>query len=114
MKSNQISINGSAIVSGSKNITIVGNRIIVDGIDVTPDSKDINITVNGNIESLDVDCCDKINIVGAVAKVRTTSGDINISGNVTGDVKSTSGDIKCGQISGSVKTVSGDIKNKKY
>lgn len=41
--------------------------------------------------------------------VNTTSGDISINGEVTGNVSTVSGDVKCNNISGSVRTVSGDI-----
>ena len=46
---------------------------------------------------------------GNVNTINTVSGDIEISGNIGGDVKSVSGDIKAKTISGNCKTTSGDI-----
>ena len=112
-----------------KSITIIGDKVIIDGKDVTPDSKSINITINGNIDIMNVDRCSKIEVLtGNVGSISTVSGNIvccNVGGaissvsgdveceNVTGNIKTTSGDVKCGAVSGSVSTMSGDIRNKK-
>lgn len=111
------------------NVIINGNKITIDGVDVTPDSKEITITINGNIDNLNVDYCKEIHVVeGDVNTLTTTSGDVycnNIGGNtkttsgdiqcqnICGDVQTTSGDISVGLISGSVKTISGDVRYKK-
>lgn len=90
-----IVINGHNVVG--RNIVVRNNVVTVDGKTINiEESKVINITVNGDLEKLDVDACDTV----------------SISGNVTGDVGTVSGDIKCGDIGGSAKTVSGDIKAK--
>jgi hypothetical protein len=114
-----------------RNITISGNKIIIDGVDITADHKDakeISIVVNGDLENLDVDYCKQLAITGNVGKVRSGSADVNcndVLGNVqtgsgdvecesiTGDVQTGSGDVKTTTISGSVRTGSGDIKYKK-
>lgn len=106
-----ISINGTTYVGN--NVKIVNGKVIVDGKDMTPDAKNITIQVNGDISNLDVDICDKLSITGNVNELSTVSGDVEIGGSVGGNIKTTSGDIKCGNIAGNVKTVSGDIKNKK-
>lgn len=110
-----ITINGNTIsgnLSG-RNIYINNNKIIIDGVDVTPDSKEINITVSGNIEQLSVDSCNKFSVTGDVGNLKTINGDVDVTGNVNGSVKTVSGDIDCGNISGDVSTVSGDVKHKK-
>jgi len=105
-------INGKSYHGNS--ISISGNKVIIDGVDQTPDAKEINVSVTGNIGNLDVDYCNKLEVFGDVTgKLSTQSGDIEITGNVNGDVKTMSGDVKCGPVSGNVKTMSGDIKNKK-
>lgn len=119
----QIIINGKSYTGSS--ISINNNRIIINGNQINEDSKVINITIDGNIDSLDVDYCEKVVVNGFVNKLSTTSGDVecgNVNqtvktvsgdiecGNVGGDVSSTSGDIKAQNINGSVKTLSGDIK----
>lgn len=104
---NRISINGVDIVGG-RNISIKNGKVIVDGNDVTPESKNITIEVTGNVETLDVGSANTIKISGDCANVESQSGDI-ICGNVSGDVRSTSGDIDCENVRGDTSTISGDI-----
>lgn len=95
-----------------KNISINGGIITVDGVNVTPEQKQISIVVEGNIQKLSVDVCDEVTVNGAVADVQTMSGDIVIKGDVSGDVSTMSGDVDCGAITGSVTTMSGNVKHK--
>lgn len=120
-------INGLNITGN--NVTVKNGNIIIDGKDVTPDAKLINIEVSGDVGELIVDTCEKINITGNAQKIKTASGDVEIGGDVNGDVESmsgdincenvegdvhtSSGDIDCGDISGSVSSMSGDIKHRK-
>ncbi|MCK9445694.1 hypothetical protein M0Q50_02250 [bacterium] len=123
-----ITINGNNIVG--RNITITNNKIIIDGKDVSPDSKTIDIKIEGDIENFEVDYCNKIEIIGNTKDIRTSSGDVDITGNVTGNINTSSGDVDiagdvqgsintssgdvdCYNVSGNVKTNSGDIKTKK-
>ncbi|MFA5366360.1 MAG: hypothetical protein WC333_00355 [Dehalococcoidia bacterium] len=112
-----------------KSVIVRNGKVIIDGKEVTPDDKTINIEISGDVEKIEVDHCGKIIVNGKVnslrtssgdvecgevmGNVQTSSGDVEIDGNVGGDVNAVSGDIKCGNIAGSVNTVSGDIKNKK-
>jgi hypothetical protein len=105
-----ITINSKS-VSG-RNIVVVNGRVIVDGKDETPESKEINIVVTGDVEKLEVDACSKIEVNGNVHNVKTLSGDVEISGVVSGNVQTMSGDVKCGDIGGSVSTMSGDVKRR--
>lgn len=100
-------------ISSSGNIVISNGRVIIDGKDMTPESKIINIAVAGNIEKLEVDSCGKILITGDVQNVKTQSGDVEISGIVNGNVQTMSGDVDCNNVSGSISTMSGDIKYRK-
>lgn len=108
-----IRVNSTTIVSDGA-ILIKNNRVFVDGKDVTPDQKEITIVVNGNVNKIEVDACQKVSITGDAGSVKTMSGDIDISGKVTGSVSTMSGDVDCGDIGGSVSTMSGDIKNRKH
>lgn len=102
-------INGNVYEGNS--VVIKNGKIIVDGKNVTPDSKEINIVVNGNIETLDVDACSKIDVTGDIGKIKTMSGDVKCN-NVKGDISTMSGDVSCkGNIVGNVKTQSGDISH---
>lgn len=108
---NRVVINGAVIsgdlVAGS-NIQICNGKVTINGKDVTPDSKNINISIEGDVATLDVDVCNTVNIKGNVKNAQTTSGDIDC-GDVEGDIKTVSGDVDCGQVSGRIKTVSGDV-----
>lgn len=94
------------------NVSIQNGKVFIDGQLIHCDDKIINITVQGDIDRLDVDACNDINVTGNVGEINTKSGDVEVSGSVAGSVKSTSGDIKCGSVSGNVTTKSGDIKHK--
>ena len=110
---NTVVINGVTI-SGGQNITVRNNRVTVDGKDVTPDAKEINISVVGSVDTLLADACQKISVTGDVGSIETMSGDVDVSGNVSGSVSTQSGDASCsGTIKGSVETMSGDITSRK-
>lgn len=118
-------INGNRFVGD--NITIKNNKVLIDGKDMTPDAKEINITVEGNVEDLDVDYCNTLQVTGNVNTLRSGSGDVTCNdvhngvqtgsgdvdcNNINGYVQTGSGDVSAQTITGSVKTGSGDIKYK--
>ena len=112
---NTISINGIN-VSGSfsgGSVVIANGKVFVDGQDVTPDSKNVRIDINGNVDKLQVDVCCKITVKGNVGDIVTQSGNVDVEEDVRGSVKTMSGDVDCNQIHGSVSTMSGNIKNRK-
>ncbi len=103
---------GSCTIDGKtfsgKTISIVNGKVVVDGVEQEGNLVgDINITVNGDVETLENTSGDvKANNVGSI---HTVSGDIEC-GNVSGSVSTVSGDVECrGKIGGNVNTVSGDI-----
>jgi hypothetical protein len=106
-----ISINGKVYVGNS--IHISNNRVVIDGIDQTPDSKNINIVVEGNVATLEADVCDTVTVNEHVGSISTQTGDVEVSGNVSGDIKTQTGDVKCEAVGGNVKTQTGDIKYRK-
>jgi hypothetical protein len=109
----RVTINGVSI-SSNGNVTIVNNRVMVDGKDVTPDAKEITISIEGNVNELSVDMCSKVSVIGDVGKVKTVSGHVDVSGDIKGYVETVSGDVNCdGSITGDVETISGDIKSRK-
>lgn len=110
---NRISINGIDIVAG-RNIRVSGNRVFIDGKDVTPDAKDIKIEVSGNVDRLEADACNTIFVTGDANHIATQSGDVRVAGNIGGSVQTMSGDVDCeGQIGGSVSTMSGDVRHRR-
>jgi len=102
-----IVINGNSYTGN--NISVVNGKVVVDGLDVTPEQKQITISVDGDVDELSVDSCNKVTISGSCAKVRTTSGSVDC-GIVHGDVNSTSGSIECKNVQGDVTTTSGRVK----
>ena len=103
--SNSIQINGNTI-------TTVGNKLIIDGqeIDLNKPQQIINITIDGDVENLDVPVVGTLNIQGDCKSVEVTNGSINIQGNVSGDVQTVNGSIKANSILGKCSTVNGSIK----
>jgi hypothetical protein len=105
--------NSSVTIDGrtfpGRNVSIVGNKVVVDGIEQTGELVGpVSVTVNGNAESIETGS-GSVDIAGSAGRVKTMSGDVHC-GNVNGDVGTMSGDVTCGAITGSVKTMSGDIK----
>jgi hypothetical protein len=121
----QIIINNTSF--SGRNVTIINGKVIIDGKDVTPDAKEINISITGDINNLEVDYAQKIDIKGNVnslhsgtgnvicqntGNIQTGSGDVECN-DVNGNIQTGSGDVNANNIGGSVRTGSGDIKYKK-
>jgi lipopolysaccharide assembly outer membrane protein LptD (OstA) len=118
-----IKVNG--ITYNGNNLKMINNKVIIDGVDVSPDSKIINVLVHGDVNNLSVDSANEIVVAGDCSQVNTSSGDVEVGGNVdyinttSGDVKvdgdvmenvaTTSGDIECSKVGGNASTRSGDI-----
>jgi hypothetical protein len=105
-----VAINGVTITTSDKScsISVRNGRVVVDGEDVTPDTKEITVSVQGDVSMLEVDVCEKVSITGSAGTISTKSGDVQC-GDVTGDVHTNSGDVHCGAIAGSIKTKTGDV-----
>lgn len=99
-------INGM-VVDGD--LIITNGKVFVNGKQVTTDGKIINISIEGNVETLKVDACDKILVNGDVGSISTASGDIFLN-ECKGSIQTTSGDVECHGNSGNITTVSGDVK----
>jgi hypothetical protein len=104
-------INGNTYLGNS--ISVMNGKVIIDGIDVTPNTKEININVDGDVTQLSVDACNKAIINGDVGYVKTQSGNVDITGNVSGDVETMSGNVNCNDVGGDISTKSGNVKYKK-
>ncbi len=105
-----VSVNG--VTYSGKNITIRNGKVQIDGNDVTPaDEKVITITVEGNVNKLQVDACESCTITGEVKSVSTMSGDVEINGNCSGDIDTMSGDVTVsGHCDGDIDSMSGKIR----
>ena len=94
-----------------KNISIANNKIFINGkqVDGLKDEKNITIEINGDIENIKADSCQEITIKGSCkGDIKTTSGDIKCK-NIGGNVNTMSGNVSARKIAGSVSTMSGDV-----
>lgn len=87
-----------------------GREIDMNNLEEVKEAKTINITIEGNIERLNVDHCNSVVVNGDCKKIKTISGDITC-GDVDGDAETVSGDINCDIVHGDAKTVSGNIRS---
>lgn len=105
-----IKINNTTYQSG-KNLSIKNGRIFVDGTDVTPIAEKFEITVSGDVETINFDYVKAINVTGNVGTLNAGMGDVNVSGDVSNGVSASQGDIDIkGNVEGKVKASQGDIK----
>jgi hypothetical protein len=102
-----IKINGKEYKGN--NVVVQNNRVIIDGEDVTPKEKEINISVEGNIETLKVDEANQITVNGEVGTLDSINGKVKC-GNVKGHVATVNGDVEAGYVEGGVSTVNGDVE----
>lgn len=109
-----IVVNGD-VIRGQKinSMVISGGRITIDGkslseLDVE-DEKEINITIQGDLERLEVDYCNTLHVTGNAKRVKANKGDIEIGGDVQGDVHANMGTITCGNIEGDCHANMGNI-----
>lgn len=84
-----------------------GTVVMIDGIPAYANDVMIDITVNGDVESISLGS-GHITCANVHNGIKTVSGDVTAD-NVYGSVTSTSGDIDCDDVAGNCSTVSGDI-----
>ena len=121
---NVFEVEGSLSMINGKWYDGAGREIDMNNLEDTRDTKTINITIEGDVERLEVDCCNSITVNGNVRKVNTGSGSItckDIDGdahtgsvsihaeNISGDAKTGSGSIRANSIGGKAKTGSGNV-----
>ena len=99
---------GNINIKGN-NVSIINNKIFVDGKEIGTEEKEINIIVEGNLDKLEVDCCNSIKVNGVTKDVEVSNGNITISGDVKGNVNNINGNIIAKAINGNCKTINGDI-----
>lgn len=112
VRNGSVTINGntvnSNIIGNCCSISIDGNNIIINGNNITVNDKVININVTGDVD--EITNCHDVKVTGNVRKISVGSGDVEVDGDVSGDIQTGSGDIEVnGSVGGSIKTGSGDV-----
>lgn len=113
---NTVVVNGKKYTVPNGSVSVIGNKVYVDGKLITDESgytsKEIKIVINGNVEGeIKVDSGHVI-VFGECKDINTMSGDVECR-NVNGNIKTQSGNVKCGNVSGDISTMSGDVTTKR-
>lgn len=105
-----ITVNG--VTYTGKNVSVINDKVFIDGVEKHPTDNPpkIYITVEGDVNSIDVGQVQEFNMTGNAGSVKTSQGDINIKGTVNGDCKTSQGNITADIIIGDCKTSQGNIK----
>ena len=95
-----VTVNGKTIHVKGNNISIIDDRIIVDGkpLEESMDTKNITVIVEGNCNRLDT--CGSVEVRGDCHYV-DCGGSCKIAGNVTGDVDA-NGSVSCCDVGGNI------------
>ncbi len=102
-----VTVNGKTIRFQGSSITVINDKIIVDGkvLDESMDFKNITVIVEGDCHKLDA--CGDVEIKGNCGSV-DCSGSCHIEGNVEGNVDA-SGSVTCGDVGGDIDA-SGSVR----
>lgn len=100
--------------SNVKNMTINNGKITIDGMSIEEWNNRneilvVNITINGDVESIEADSCDTISIKGNANNVISKNGNVSVSGNIKGNAESKNGNITANTIQGNAETKNGNI-----
>lgn len=95
-------------------VVVSNGRVVVNGVEIRNlkdvAEKEVHIVVDGDVSSLEVDCCETVEIHGNAGRVDTQSGDVRVSGDVSGNIDTMSGNVECGNVRGGIDTMSGNVK----
>lgn len=102
-----VSVNGKTIRVKGNNISIINDRIIVDGkpLDETLDQPNITIIVNGDCRNLSA--CGNVEVKGNAHNI-DCRGSCHVEGSVTGNVHA-SGSVTCSDVGGDI-AASGSVR----
>ena len=105
-----VTVNGN--VYKGESISIVDGVVKIDGkvADSGVNPPKIEISVVGDVKSLEVDNAELLNISGNVGSLSTVNGNVKC-GDILGSVSTVNGNVKAETISGAVKSVNGKIKH---
>ena len=102
-----VSVNGKTIRVRGNNISIIDDKIIVDGkpLEETFDTPQITVIVEGDCRSLNA--CGNVEVKGNAHNI-DCRGSCHVEGNVTGNVNA-SGSVTCGDVGGNIDA-SGSVR----
>ena len=102
-----VSVNGKTIRVSGNNISIINDKILVDGkpLNEAMDAKNITVIVEGNCNKLEA--AGHVEIKGNCGSV-DCSGSCTVHGDVTGNVDA-SGSVTCGNVGGDIDA-SGSVR----
>lgn len=104
----RITINGVTYEGENLIINHTGSHVQIDNQIISIDNRDINISVSGDLNVLEVSSANTIEIIGNAGEVNTASGNIQVD-KVLGNANSASGSIYANDIKGNVSTISGSV-----
>lgn len=115
-----VHIDHSKAIFGSihgKTVTIIDGKMVIDGKPLEEfaaamndkEVKEIHITIEGDVERLEVSVCNEVVVNGNAKRVKANTGSIKIAGNVEGDVHANMGSITCGNVEGDCHANMGSI-----
>ena len=112
LRNGSITINGntvnSNIIGNDCSISIDGDNIVINGNNITVKDKVININITGDVD--EITNCHDVKVKGNVRKISVGSGDVEVDGDVSGDIQTGSGDVDVsGSVGGNIRTGSGDV-----
>ena len=95
-----VSVNGKTIRVKGSNITIINDKIIIDGkvLDESMDYKNITVIVEGDCNKLDA--AGEVTVRGNCGSV-DCGGSCTVNGDVNGNVDA-GGSVTCGNVSGDI------------
>lgn len=100
-----IVVNGNTItVPAGSMICVTGGDVYVDGKPYfdSKDAKTVDIRIEGNCGSLNVNRCNTIQVTGDVAGAINAGGNVSVGGSVTDGNVNAGGSVTCGDVSGDV------------
>lgn len=102
-----VTVNGKTIKVRGNSITVINDKIIVDGkvLDEAFDSPNITVIVEGDCKILSA--CGNVEVKGNAGNI-DCRGSCHIEGNVTGNVDA-SGSVTCGDVGGDIDA-SGSVR----
>jgi hypothetical protein len=102
-----VTVNGKTIRVQGNSISIINDKVIVDGkpLDETFDQPNITVIVEGDCKILSA--CGNVEVRGNAGNI-DCSGSCHIEGNVTGSVDA-SGSVTCGDVGGDIDA-SGSVR----